>query len=102
MVTNNLYIVTTLGENGGWDLVLGYALSLALGGSRRSLDCTCRAVSRVLGYVTTGDPGPNRVLFVLMLPDDFNGRYLYLGVGGAAGALPTIPQARRQVGLPGS
>jgi feruloyl esterase len=46
---------------------------------------------RVHGYVTTRDPGPNKVLFVLMLPDEFNGRYLYLGVGGAAGALPTVP-----------
>ena len=46
---------------------------------------------RVHGYVTTRDPGPNQVLFVLMLPDEFNGRYLYLGVGGAAGVLPTVP-----------
>lgn len=46
---------------------------------------------RVHGYVTTNDPKPNRVLFVLMLPDEYNGRYLYLGVGGSAGALPTIP-----------
>jgi feruloyl esterase len=46
---------------------------------------------RVQGYVTTRDPGPNKVLFVLMLPDEFNGRYLYLGVGGAAGAIPTVP-----------
>jgi feruloyl esterase len=46
---------------------------------------------RVHGYVTTNDPKPNKVLFVLMLPDDFNGRYLYLGVGGSAGALPTVP-----------
>jgi feruloyl esterase len=43
------------------------------------------------GYVTTTNPGPNKVLFVLVLPDTFNGRYLYLGVGGAAGALPPIP-----------
>jgi feruloyl esterase len=46
---------------------------------------------RVHGYVTTNDPKPNRVLFVLMLPDEYNGRYLYLGVGGSAGALPTVP-----------
>jgi len=45
---------------------------------------------RVLGYVTTHDPGPNKVLFTLGLPDHFNGRYLYLGVGGAAGQLPTM------------
>ncbi|MDB5725513.1 MAG: hypothetical protein JWQ16_2267 [Novosphingobium sp.] len=46
---------------------------------------------RVHGYVTTNNPGPNRVLFVLMLPDEPNGRYLYIGVGGAAGVLPTVP-----------
>ena len=47
-------------------------------------------VCRVNGYVTNNDPGPNRVLFVLALPNRFNGRYLYLGVGGAAGQLPVI------------
>ena len=46
---------------------------------------------RVNGFITTNNPGPNRVLFVLVLPDKFNGRYLYLGVGGAAGSLPPIP-----------
>jgi feruloyl esterase len=45
---------------------------------------------RVNGYVTTTNPGPNRVLFVMALPDAFNGRYVYLGVGGAAGALPNM------------
>ncbi len=45
---------------------------------------------RVHGYVTTRNPGPNKVLFVLSLPDNFNGRYLYLGVGGGAGALPVV------------
>lgn len=46
---------------------------------------------RVNGYVTTNDPTPNNVNFVLNLPDRFNGRYVYLGVGGAAGRLPAIP-----------
>jgi Tannase and feruloyl esterase len=45
---------------------------------------------RVVGYVTTRHPGPNKVLFTLGLPDRFNGRYLYLGVGGAAGSLPNL------------
>ena len=49
-------------------------------------------VCRVHGYVTTRDPGPNKVLFVLVMPDNFNGRYLYLGVGAAAGALPLFPR----------
>jgi Tannase and feruloyl esterase len=47
---------------------------------------------RVTGWVITENPGPNRVLFTLMLPDNFNGRYLYLGVGGAAGKIPEMPQ----------
>ncbi|MEO6716329.1 MAG: tannase/feruloyl esterase family alpha/beta hydrolase [Novosphingobium sp.] len=43
---------------------------------------------RVDGWVTTQNPGPNRVLFGLTLPNNFNGRYLFQGVGGAAGQLP--------------
>lgn len=46
---------------------------------------------RVSGLVTTQNPGPNRVLFNLFLPNNSNGRYLYLGVGGAAGKLPFFP-----------
>ncbi len=46
---------------------------------------------RVYGHVTTNDPTPNRVHFVLSLPQNFNGRFLFLGVGGAAGVLPQIP-----------
>lgn len=45
---------------------------------------------RVDGWVTTQKPGPNRVLFGLVLPDRFNGRYVFLGVGGAAGQLPAF------------
>jgi feruloyl esterase len=41
--------------------------------------------------VTTRDPGPNKVLFVLAMPDNYNSRYVYLGVGGAGGQLPTLP-----------
>ena len=48
---------------------------------------------RIYGYVTTRNPGPNKVLFVLGLPDNFNGRYVYLGVGGAAAYLPALPPA---------
>ena len=47
---------------------------------------------RVSGWVTNQNPGPNRVMFNLTLPDNFNGRYLYLGVGGAAGKIPNMPQ----------
>jgi len=48
------------------------------------------ALCRVYGYVTTRDPGPNKVLFTLALPSAFSGRYVYLGVGGAAGNLPRL------------
>jgi feruloyl esterase len=48
-------------------------------------------VCRIYGHVTTRNPGPNKVLFVLGLPDNFNGRYVYLGVGGAAAYLPSLP-----------
>jgi len=47
---------------------------------------------RVSGWVTNQNPGPNRVMFNLTLPDNFNGRYLYLGIGGAAGKIPEMPQ----------
>lgn len=48
---------------------------------------------KVNGYVTNTDPGPNKVFFSLALPDTFGGRYLYLGIGGAAGKIPHFPQA---------
>ena len=47
---------------------------------------------RINGWVTTQNPGPNRVLFGLTLPNNFNGRYVFLGVGGGAGQLP-LPKA---------
>jgi feruloyl esterase len=47
----------------------------------------------VEGYVTTTDPGPNRNNFRLQLPDDFAGRYYFIGLGGSAGAVPSESQA---------
>lgn len=47
-------------------------------------------ICRVMGHVTTQNPGPNKVLFTLGLPSNFAGRYVYLGVGGAAGSLPAL------------
>jgi len=47
-------------------------------------------ICRIHGYVTNQNPGPNEVNFVLALPDKFNGRYVFLGVGGAAGNLPAV------------
>jgi len=44
----------------------------------------------VVGHIMTHDPGPNRVEFGLMLPDNnFNGRYYFIGEGAAAGFVPT-------------
>jgi len=48
---------------------------------------------RVDGYVTTTNPGPNRVNFRLQLPDkDWNGRYYFIGMGATAGFVPTDSQ----------
>lgn len=51
---------------------------------------------RIDGYVTTRDPGPNRVNFMLALPAEHNGRYLFTVQGGAAGFVPdpTAPHLR--------
>ncbi|MAT52451.1 MAG: hypothetical protein CMK32_14840 [Porticoccaceae bacterium] len=44
----------------------------------------------VLGHTITRDPGPNRVEWTVMLPDyRFNGRYYFVGLGAAAGVVPT-------------
>ncbi|ALR20556.1 tannase/feruloyl esterase family alpha/beta hydrolase [Sphingobium baderi] len=48
---------------------------------------------RVDGYVTTTNPGPNRVNFRLQLPDTgWNGRYYFIGMGATAGFVPTDSQ----------
>ncbi len=41
----------------------------------------------VLGYVTTGNPGPNKDLFELVLPDTLTGGFIFAGNGGFAGSL---------------
>jgi feruloyl esterase len=44
----------------------------------------------ILGHIITQSPGPNRVEFSLLLPDsNFNGRYYFVGLGAAAGVVPT-------------
>ncbi len=45
---------------------------------------------RVNGYVTTRGPAPttNQVDFMLALPDVFEQRYYYIGLGGSAGIVP--------------
>lgn len=52
---------------------------------------------RLDGYVTTTNPGPNRVNFMLALPSNHNGRYVFTVQGGAAGYVPDpeIVQLRR-------
>ena len=47
----------------------------------------------VVGHITTTDPGPNRVEFAVMLPDNFAGRYYFIGEGAAAGFVPTTSGA---------
>src|SRR5271154_6183537 len=46
---------------------------------------------RVDGYVTVTDPGPNKYNFRLQLPDKnlWKGRFYFIGLGGAAGYVPT-------------
>lgn len=47
---------------------------------------------RIDGYVTTTNPGPNKNNFRLQLPDDWNNRYYFIGMGGSAGYVPTDSQ----------
>src|SRR5262245_55385119 len=49
---------------------------------------------RVDGYVTTTNPGPNKDYFRLQLPEKaaFKNRYYFVGLGGAAGHVPTDSQ----------
>src|SRR5690554_803250 len=44
----------------------------------------------VVGHTITQDPGPNRVEWTVMLPDEgFKNRYYFIGQGAAAGVVPT-------------
>ena len=44
----------------------------------------------VLGHIVTTNPGPGRVEFSVMLPDErFNNRFYFVGLGAAAGFVPT-------------
>lgn len=48
---------------------------------------------RVEGYVVTDNPGPNKVNFRLQLPDEnWRNRYYFIGMGGAAGYVPSDSQ----------
>ena len=48
---------------------------------------------RVEGYVTTTDPGPNKVNFRLQLPDqNWAGRYYFIGMGATGGYVPSDSQ----------
>jgi feruloyl esterase len=49
---------------------------------------------KIEGYVTTTNPGPNRVNFVLNLPDKstWNQRFYFANQGGSGGSVPTAAQ----------
>ena len=49
---------------------------------------------KVEGYVTTQNPGPNKVNFRIQLPakDNWSKRFYFVGLGGTAGAVPTNSQ----------
>lgn len=49
---------------------------------------------KIEGYVTTINPGPNRVNFVLELPDreKWNGRFFFANQGGSGGSVPKAGQ----------
>ena len=48
---------------------------------------------RIEGYITTTNPGPNKVSFRLQLPDaNWQNRYYFIGMGGAAGYVPSDSQ----------
>lgn len=65
--------------------------------SVKSLDAPVRHC-RIDGYVTTINPGPNKVNFMLTLPEKNNGRYLFTIQGGAAGFIPEPAQAQLRLG----
>src|SRR5688572_5537184 len=54
---------------------------------------------RVDGYVTTTNPGPNRVLWMLALPENWSGRYLFTVQGGAAGFVPDPTEGHLRQGF---
>jgi feruloyl esterase len=48
---------------------------------------------KIDGYIVTNNPGPNQVNFRLQLPDSgWTGRYYFIGMGGAAGYVPSDSQ----------
>jgi feruloyl esterase len=50
----------------------------------------------VVGHTITRNPGPNRVEWTVMLPDErFGGRYYFVGLGAAAGFVPTTTSTER-------
>lgn len=58
-------------------------------GAARQLDPAPHC--RVAGYVTSTNPGPNRINFELVLPDDWKKRYFLAGNGGAGGSIQDKP-----------
>jgi feruloyl esterase len=53
---------------------------------------------RIDGYVTTDNPGPNKVRFMVALPQKWSGRYLFTVQGGAAGFIPDPGDTQLKLG----
>src|SRR3984885_16084228 len=61
----------------------------------KSADPTAAPVPhcKIDGSIVTNNPGPNQVNFRLQLPDSgWTGRYYFIGMGGAAGYVPSDSQ----------
>lgn len=65
--------------------------------SAQSIDAPVK-YCRLDGYVTTNNPGPNRVKFMLAVPENWNGRFLFTVQGGAAGWVPDPTKEHLQEG----
>jgi feruloyl esterase len=53
----------------------------------------------VSGFVTSNNPGPNRINFKLVLPDSWEKRYFLAGNGGAGGSIQDDPARYLSLGM---
>ena len=66
--------------------------------SEVSLHSTPVEHCRIVGAITTDNPGPNVVNFKLSMPSDGNRRFYFQGLGGTAGTLPDANPALLESG----